>query len=282
MPVIFGQGDRQDACPTLATTCCLNFKYLWLGLLLTFASVVQAAAGPEKNDALAKLEELCSFHLDFEETAQAAFADGQLKPDSIAFEIARKPIEAKLDDYFVPGFVGKALSSRDTKTSIWINFPAAKNLNTRQGTILFWMKYDEIVTDPPSSLLAFNAPGFMYLNMGQDGAKQTVAVCFLPVEDIAHPQNNVWTVIQRTEPWKPGEWHQVCLTWSLEDMCYYEDGLLLGKQALRQPTPEDKANQFGVVLAGWSAAKHNIVVMDELYIFRSALTEPLIQGTLKK
>ena len=86
----------------------------------------------------------------------------------------------------------------------------------------------------------------------------------------------------RPTPWKVGEWHQVCLTWSLKDMCYYEDGKLLTKTAFRRPAPENRAKAFGVVLAGWSRQRHNTVVMDELYIFPASLTEVLIQETLKR
>ena len=240
--------------------------------------VLGIASANEMED----LEELSSFHLDFEDTISAAFADGQLTPNSTRFERGGQQVEAKLADHFVPGLVGKALSTKDEETTIWIDYPADKNFNTRQGTILFWMKYDTLVTDASTSLLAFNSPGFMYLALPQDKTNQQATICFLPVEDLAHPQNNYYQVLHRTEPWKAGEWHQVCLTWSLQDVCYYEDGKLLVKGALRKPAPENMAKAFLVVLAGWSGSHHNTVVMDNLYIFPSALTEELVRSTQAK
>src|ERR1051325_4718040 len=228
------------------------------------------------------LAELCSFYVDFEGTTDARFADGALAPESIQLTEDDKALPAKLDNYFVPGLRGKALSTINGKTTIWLNYPADNNLNTRQGTIIGWVSYPKII-DVTTGNLIVNCPGFMYLNSARTvkgtNITETSTIYFAtpPGFTFAH---NGYILAGRAVPWKAGEWHQFALSWNLQEIHYYEDGQLLATQAWEtgQSSPENMSKRIGLVLAGWAGTNHNTVAMDEFYVFPAALTDDMIKA----
>lgn len=232
------------------------------------------------------LAELCSFYVDFEGTTDARFADGALSCSGIQLSEDGKALPPQLDKYFVPGLRGKALSTTNSKTTIWVNYPAANNLNTRQGTAICWLCYTEIV-DVSTGNLIMNCPGYMYLNSARTVKDKTVtetsSIYFATPPGLKFG-NNGWMIVTRAVPWKAGEWHQVALTWNLQELHYYEDGQLLAKQAWAtgRPAPENMANTIGLSLAGWAGTNHNTVAMDEFYLFPAALTDDMIKAEYER
>jgi hypothetical protein len=259
---------------------------LCLALVLPLLSARAAESLTAPASDKWELGELCSFYLDFESTLEARFAEGELRPTSLAFSQDGKtqylPLTAPAwTNCFVPGLRGQALSTRDGRTDFSLSYPAARNFNSRQGSILFWMKVENAVPGPAGNM-CFNVPGMMYINMSREvkggQTNESTAIWFAPVPDVPG-RNNGWMIVGRPAPWRPRTWHHVALTWGLDDFRYYEDGVLLGKQAYEtgRPMPENMAGQFSAVLAGWAGTNHDTVVMDELCVFPSALTGALVQ-----
>lgn len=247
-------------------------------------------AGPAPAEQW-ELGELCSFMLDFEGTLEARFAEGDLRPQSLAFSENGKtqylPSNAPVwTNYFVPGLRGRALSTRNGHTDFSLTYPADKNFNSRQGSILFWMKYETVVNGPAGNM-CFTGVGMMYINMQRQIANgrtnESTAIWFAPIPDVKD-RNNGWMIVGRPAPWQSQAWHHVALTWGLDDIRYYEDGVLLGKQTYDtgRPMPENMAGAFGVVLAGWAGTNHDTVVMDELCVFPAALPATLIKEEFQR
>jgi hypothetical protein len=263
-------------------------RLVGLALLLTtgLAAHAQNAPAAAPSGPTWDLAELCSFYVDFEGTTDARFADGALSPSGIQLFENDKALPPKLDKYFVPGLRGKALSTTNGKTTIWVNYPAPNNLNTRQGTMICWLCYTEVV-DVTTGNLIMNCPGYMYLNSSRivkdKAVTETTSVYFATPPGLT-AANNGWIITGRAVPWKAGEWHQVALTWNLQEFHYYEDGQLLNRQAWQtgRPAPENMAIAIGLTLAGWAGTNHNTVAMDEFYLFPAALTDDMVKAEYER
>lgn len=227
------------------------------------------------------LKDLCSFHLSFDGTVVAPSSSGKAEPDSIQLTHNGQTHYVKppaLDSYYVPGVVGRALSTKDRNTNITLTYPVDKNFRYAKGTILFWLSYQAIADDAKVGNMAFNHPNFGYITVNCVDPRAAF-VCFASNKALGGEGSNGSIEAWRAMPWRKGEWHQVVLTWNKDKAVYFEDGVALAKATLKVPmtTPENGHPFFGVSLAGWSDKNHPVVAMDEFYIFPIVLPDVLIQ-----
>jgi hypothetical protein len=147
--------------------------------------------------------------------------------------------------------------------------------------MICWLGYPKIVEVTTGNLI-MNCPGFMYLNSARSVTNQTVTETtsiYFATPPGLKAGNNGWMIVGRAVPWKASEWHQVAITWNLQELHYYEDGKLLAKDSWNtgRPCPENMTRTIGLVLAGWAGTNHNTVAMDEFYLFPAALTDEMIK-----
>jgi len=261
--------------PTMARYgCWLAFLFLWTGR----AGCAEEFPG--------QLDDLASFYLDLEGSTEARFADGALAPSVItvtasgkAQHFTRPP--ALLDQFFAPGRCGKGLRAGGDGPCLTCVYPAEKNVNSRQGTILFWIRLDS-AGQGPAAHFAVNVPGVMYLYVGRRAERgevfQALTYYFATPPGLKTAHNG-WMLVRLPAPWKPGEWHQVALVWNLREIRCFADGAPRGAQAFEtgRPMPADAARQLYLTFGDRSGASRDVVTVDEFRVFPLALPDALVE-----
>ena len=198
------------------------------------------------------------FHANFNDTLKAVKAAGG---DTMTAFGGAAPA-----DRFTEGREGKGLliGFKDGKDKFYATIPAAKNIESAQGSISFWVK----PLDWTGKGKDFN----MFVTGNQAGGNnfyiykysgQNMGFCSINNKKSQLKVFNPWK-------WKAGEWHHMVYVWDKDTEKLYVDGN--EEVTFKRNLSANPVTMLQVGTRGWQVEK-GMTVIDELKIYNRPLTE---------
>jgi Concanavalin A-like lectin/glucanases superfamily/Pectate lyase superfamily protein len=235
-------------------------------LLLNVSCLVHLAFADNQ-----KTKQYMTFHASLDGKIDADIANGNNKG------IVLKDISK--DKIFAPGMHGQALRigyAPGSKERFTVKYFASKNISSKTGTVMFWVKPEDWLASNKQYNIFFSArtaessmfiykPSGKYLyfleNYKDKKYKETIAK-----ENIGN--------------WKPGKWHFIACTWTSEEIKIYVDGNLKNTVP-RNYCPVKKFGRMQLGSCGWKS-ESGLSLIDEVKIFTKAVDEKNIVSEYQK
>lgn len=251
-----------------------NKKALLLSALLTASATM--AANP-------------AYYISFDEVVQADFGgtgsaavstdDGSKEAVGMKGVLSKRSGKVTADKLLVPGIKGNAFASgKDGSGNIHTLFykpvPAMRG---NAGTISFWLKPENwLGNDKNQHVFITAANGQQRLLIYRIPYESRLAV-FLGSLDKPGQATVIFT---RVPSWKPGEWHQVTVSWNEKVLQLHLDGVSKAAAVLKTPITKDfttlgVGEHFGNTDPGKT-------LIDEVRIFDSKLSANDLENEYKR
>ena len=218
---------------------------------------------------------------DFGGTGSAATSTGDGSTEAVGMKGRLSPKSGKVaaDKLLVPGISGKAFSSgKDAFNNIHTVFynpvPAMRG---NAGTVSFWLKPENwLGNDQNQHVFVTAANGSQRLLIYRIPYESRLAV-FLG--DLNHYSKGT-VIFTRVPSWKPGQWHQVTVSWNERAAQLHLDGVSKAMAELKSPLTKD----FTTVAVGehFGSSDPGRTLIDEVRIFDRKLSAADLENEYKR
>ena len=230
-----------------------------------------------------------AYYISFDHTIQADFGgtgivatstgDGSHEAVGMKGVLGKKSGKVKVNDLLVPGIAGKAFASgQDSFNNIHTVFykpiPAMKGSS---GTVSFWLKPENwLGNDKNQHVFVTAANGSQRLLIYRIPYESRLAVFLGDLNSY----NKGTVVFTKVPSWKPGQWHQVTVSWNERAVQLHLDGVSKAMTQLKSPLTKD----FTTLAVGehFGGSNPGRTLIDELRVFDKKLSANDLENEYKR
>ena len=226
-----------------------------------------------------------AYYLSFDKTLQADFGgtgtasvttvDSEQGAVGMMGVLTGKSGKVTADKLLVPGLKSNAfISGKDAygniHTAVYKPVPA---MNGKECTVSFWLKSENWMGDDKNQhvFVSASGAGSQRLLIYRIPYQSRLAVFLGNLND----SKSATVVFTRVPSWKPGQWHQVTVSWNERALQLHLDGVSQAMSPLKTPLDSD----FHTIAIGehFGSSDPGQTLIDELRIFDKKLSEKDLQ-----
>ncbi|MBR7130560.1 MAG: LamG domain-containing protein [Lentisphaeria bacterium] len=215
-------------------------------------------------------------------TGSASVTTGDSNQEAVGMKgvLSQKSGKVTADKLLVPGLAGNAFASGRDKSGNThsVFYKPVPAMNGKECTISFWIKPENWFGNDKNQhvFVSASGPGSQRLLIYRIPYQSRLAVYLGPLSN----SKAATVIFTRVPSWKPGQWHQITVSWNERAVQLHLDGVSKAMAALKTPLEGD----FYTLAIGehFGGSDPGQTLVDEVRIFDKKLTEAELTGEFQR